>query len=156
MATLTTAQLQTLKNHINASSDLNSQPMNGDGDYEIARLVNLTNVPNWTVWKTLVHIKDVMESINGGDLGNLTTANHTALQTVIMGFTQGINPSKPDIRQMLDDIFSGAAGATTRANLLVTYKQLATRFQKLYTTGTGTDTTPANLVIEDPCTQGNV
>jgi hypothetical protein len=55
----------------------------------------------------------------------------------------GINPSLADRRQFFDDIFSGAGGVNTRANLLALWKELATRAQKLFSTGTGTDAAPA-------------
>ncbi len=55
----------------------------------------------------------------------------------------GVNPSLADRRQCFDDIFSGAGGATTRANLLALWKRLATFAQKLFSTGTGSDAVPA-------------
>lgn len=153
---LTTAQLQILKTHITNSPDLSSQPNNATGHAEISNLMNLPASPNFTVWKTTVTVRQVMESINGSELGGLTTGNHTRLQTVIIGFTEGVNPSKADIRAMLDDIFSGAGGTNTRAALLVLYKRLATRGEKLYATGTGTDPSPATMGFEGIITPGDV
>jgi hypothetical protein len=60
----------------------------------------------------------------------------------------GVNPSLPDCRQFFDDIFSGAGGTNTRANLLALWKRLATRAEKLYATGTGSDPSPAVMVVE--------
>lgn len=145
---LTTAQLATMKADILANPDLNSKPNNSDGAFEIARLYNLNASPNWTVWKTNVAINDVGQKFNGTELAGLTTANNTRLQTIAQFLVLGVNPSLPDTRQFFDDVFSGAGGATTRANLLVLWKRLATRAEKLYTTGTGSDPSPATLTFE--------
>jgi hypothetical protein len=60
----------------------------------------------------------------------------------------GVNPSLIDVRQMFDDIFSGAGGTNTRANLLALWKRLATRGEKIFATGTGSDPSPGTLTFE--------
>ena len=147
-AALTPAQLATLKAAIVADPTLNSQPMNSDGSDTIAKALNATASPNFVVWKTSVSIVDIGRKINGAELGGLTTANHTRLQTVIQISGGSINPSLADQRAFFDDVFSGAGGTTTRANLLVLWKRLANRFEKIFATGTGSDASPATLVIE--------
>jgi hypothetical protein len=145
---LTTQQLATMKADILANPDLNSKPNNSDGAFEIARLYNLDAAPNFTVWKTNVPINDVGKKFNGTELAGLTTGNQTRLQTLAMYLAGGVNPTLPDCRQFFDDVFSGAGGATTRANLLALWKRLASRVEKLYATGTGTDPAPATLTFE--------
>jgi hypothetical protein len=145
---MTPAQLATLKAAILADPALSSQPMNSDGAYAIAQALNLSASPNWTVWKTEVAMVEVGKNINGSELGGLTTANHTRLQTIIQISGGTINPSLADQRAFFDDVFSGAGGALTRAKLLILWKRLATRGEKLYTTGTGSDASPATLVFE--------
>lgn len=54
----------------------------------------------------------------------------------------------PSNRAFFDDVFSGAGGTNTRAALLVLWKRLATRIEKLFATGTGSDAVPATLVFE--------
>ena len=145
---MTPAQLATLKAAILADPVLNAQPMNSDGANAIAIALNLTASPNFTVWKTAVAIVDIGRKVNGAELGGLTTANHTRLQTIIQISGGEINPSLADQRAFFDDVFSGAGGTTTRANLLALWKRLATRFEKLYATGTGSDAVPATLVLQ--------
>ena len=60
----------------------------------------------------------------------------------------GINPSLATVRQFFDDIFSVAAGASTRAALLALWKRFATRGERVFATGTGSDATPGNFVLE--------
>ena len=145
---LTPSQLVTLKADILANSDLNSQPNTSDGNFEIARLYNLIASPSFTVWKTNVPIGTVGQSFDGTELAGLTTGNQTRLQTLAMYLAAGVNPSKPGVRGFFDDIFSGAGGANTRAALLVLWKRLATRAEKLYATGTGSDPSPATMTFE--------
>lgn len=145
-----------MKADILASPDLNSQPNNGDGAFEIARLYNLNASPAYTVWKTNVTINEVGKKFNGTELAGLTANNATRLQTIALYLAGGVNPSLPDNRQFFDDVFSGAGGANTRANLLALWKRLASRVDKLYATGPGTDAAPATLTFEGPVSYQDV
>lgn len=156
MATLTSQQLTALKADITTNAaaigQVNIDQRNGP---VIAAFYNANASPSFTVWKTSVAIAVVGDAINGTELGNLTTANTSRLQ-VIQGFfmQRGVNPTKADTRQMFDDIFS--TGGVTKASLLILWKRLATRAEKLYATGTGTDPSPATLVIEGNLTGQNI
>lgn len=145
---MTAQQLTTLRAHIDASPDLSAFPNNGDGNYQIARLLNLAASPNFTVWKSNVPIGDVGKAFNGGELAGLTTGNQSRLQTLAVYLADGVNPSLASSRQFFDDVFSGSGGANTRAALLVLWKRLATRGEKLFATGTGSDASPATLTWE--------
>jgi len=52
------------------------------------------------------------------------------------------------VRSGITDIFSGVGGATTRAQLLAVVKRNATRAEKLFATGTGSDASPATMAVE--------
>lgn len=145
---LTTAQLATLKSAILADNTLNVFPNNGDGAFAIAAALNSTASPTFTVWKTLVAIDSVGQKFNGTELAGLTSANQSRLQTIAHYMVNGVNPSLVDVRQMFDDIFSGAGGTNTRANLLSLWKRFATRGEKLFATGTGSDASPGSLTFE--------
>lgn len=86
----------------------------------------------------------------------MTTANHTRLQTVAQWLPGGYNAALPDIRAMFNDIWSGAGGTSTRNALLVLWKRLARRGEKLYASGTGTDTVPSTLTFEGPISATDV
>lgn len=150
---LTTAQLQTLKTDIAANTatvqfggspvQINALPNTPDANAEIAAWYNGQASPSFTVWKKFVTITEIGDKINGTELAGLSSLNATRLQTVVVLSAGGVNPSLTDRRQFFDDIFSGAGGATTRAALLVLWKRLANRIQKLLSTGTGSDASPA-------------
>jgi hypothetical protein len=100
------------------------------------------------VWKSNVTINEVGKKFNGAELAGLTTGNQSRLQTIAQYMAGGVNPSLLDNRQFFDDVFSGAGGTNTRAALLILWKRLANRSEKLFSTGTGSDATPATMTVE--------
>jgi hypothetical protein len=155
---LTTAQLATLKTAINADGTLSALPLTSASSLIIRDAFNAPASPAFTVWRTNVGITETGASFNGSEWAGMTSANHTRLQTVAQYADAGYNAAKADIRAMFNDIWSGAGGTLTRAALLVLWKRLATRAEKLYATGpgTGSDASPATLVFEGAITADEV
>lgn len=153
---LTPAQLQTLKTNIAADPIFGPLPLSTGNAIIIANGYNANASPDFTVYKTNVSINDVGKKMNGAELAGLTTANQTRLQTIALYLAGGVNPSLADNRAFFDDIFSGAGGTTTRANLLVLWKRLARRVEKLFATGTGSVASPATMVFEGTITPQEV
>lgn len=137
-------------NHINSSPDLSTYPPNSDGAFAIAVLLNEPATPTFIGWRTAVPMVEVGKAINGAELAGRTTGDNTRLQTVVLISGGFINPSLPDQRAMFDDIFSGAGGQITRANLLALWKRAGSRAEKVCATGLGTDLSPGVFVFEGP------
>jgi hypothetical protein len=146
---LTPAQMQTLKTNIIADPILAAWPNNTDGAFEIAKAYNLQATPNFTLWKKVVTIVEVGTAMQSTAVAGLTTANTSRLQVMAMYSGGVFNPSLTDTRAAFDDVFSVAAGAQTRANLLALYKRFATRIEKLFAVGTGSDASPAVSAFAD-------
>ncbi len=144
---LTTAQLQALKADIVADSALNAQPNTSDGAFAIAALYNLLASPAFIVWKTAVSWQAIGDQIDAGELVGLTTSKLTQLQTLALISQDGINASSADRRGAFDQIFSAAGGTITRPRLLTLWKRSATRAEKLFASGTGSDASPATLSL---------
>lgn len=162
--TLTNAQLQTLKTSVAAASDLvttaadplvcgnyvgqaiNSLANSADQNACIAAMYNLNASPTFIVWKTSVPKRTVGQTFNASEFANLTTANTSRLSAYSDWIGDTINPSLADVRQFFSDVFS--VGGITSAALTALWKRSATRFERLYTTGTGSDPQPGQLVIE--------
>jgi hypothetical protein len=144
---LTAAQKVTLKADILANSDANTIYQNGDTS-GLAALYNAPASPSHTVWKTGVSITHVGDTIVASELAGLTGVNIDRLSCIAQLSPMGVNPSKADRRAAFDDIFSGAGGVNTRAALAILWKRLATRAEKLFATGTGSDASPATLTFE--------
>lgn len=137
---LTNAQLQTLK------ADIITNGLQNNTANAIAEFYNAAST--FTVWKTNVSINEVGKKLNGTELAGLTTGNQTRLQTIAQYLAGGINPSLSDNRAFFDDVFSGAGGTNTRAALLILWKRIANKIERLFATGTGSDAVPGLLVYE--------
>ena len=145
--TLTTAQLQALKTYINTVPGWAAQPLNSDGAYFIAQELNKEVVPAFVVWKTNVARNEVGKAFQATALANITAGNNDKLAN-FAAWNESVNPSRADQRAFFDDVFSVAAGASTRAALLALWKRSANHVEKLFSTGTGSDASPATMVVE--------
>ena len=149
--TLTTEQKATLKADILANGD--SAALYADGNLSgLAALYNQASSPAFIVWKTNVTITTVGQTFNATELAGLSSLNTTRLTNLALWMPAGVNPSIASVRAFFDDIFSGAGGQNTRAALLALWKRTATRFERVFATGTGSDATPGQLVIEGSLT----
>jgi hypothetical protein len=144
---LTTAQQQTLKAFILATPALAAQPLNSDGSYAIAEALKLDAVPDFIVWKTSIPRNEVGKTFVASALSAITAGNNDKLNN-FAAWNETVNPSRLDQRQFFEDIFSVTAGASTRAALLALWKRKANVLEKLFATGTGSDASPATMVIE--------
>lgn len=153
---LTQAQLTTIKAAILADPALSSKPMNSDGAYDIAQALNQQATPSFTVWRTNVPQETVGTAMNSTEVAGLTTANTNRL-LVMQAYSGGyFNPSIPDVQAGFNSVFSGAGGTLTRAALLVVWKRLALRIEKILATGTGSDLSPATMTAEGTITPDQV
>lgn len=143
---LTSQQLTTLKADIAADPALATLPNNDDSNFAIAAAYNVQATPNWTVWKTSVDTAAAKDAINWTEFIGRSQGERDAFQFMLSNHV--INPSRVNVRQGIADIFSGASGATSRAALLALSKRTATRAEKLFSTGTGSDASPATMTFE--------
>ena len=154
---LTTQQLATLKAAILADSTLNAYPNTSDGNFDMcAQKLNVVASPAFVVWKSNVSIRDTGRAYNGAEWAGMTSGNHTRLTDVALWVSDGYDASKADIRDMFNDIWSGAGGATTRSNLLALWKRSALLGEKIFATGTGSDASPATLGYEGSLSYADV
>lgn len=140
---LTPAQVATLKTALFADANMNAARAADDH----GAMVNYYNGNStFTVWKTFLSLTAMGNAFNGTELAGLTTANTSRLSAISDWSPAGINPSLVDRRQMFSDVFG--ASSVTNVALLALYKRFATRCEALFTTGTGTNATPGQLVFE--------
>ena len=121
---------------------------------EIANLYNLAASPSFTVWKTTVSLNDVGKVMDGSETANLTTANTSRLQVRAAYMVQGENPSVQSTRDFYDAVFS--LGGVSRTAFAILWRRLATRGEKLFATGTGSDASPATPVFQGKVTNDEV
>jgi hypothetical protein len=130
---LTLQQKQTLKALVN-SDPTQAANLAAGNDMQVAAWLNTESPGNEVCWKTSVSIEEVGRAFNGAEWAGMTTANHTRLTTVA-AYAATVNPSLADIRAMFDDIWSGAGGTNTRANLLTLWKRKTKRAELALATG---------------------
>lgn len=148
MPTLTTQQQATLKAFVNADPVLNAFPHTADGAFDIATALSQVASPTYIVWKTSVPIDEIMR--NGMDwvrVDNLSVGKARIWEW--MGRLGEINPSKINIRAGIDATWASTPDdLAVRAAVYTHCKRSANRLEKLFATGTGSDASPATMVIE--------
>lgn len=142
---LTQGQLTTLGTAIRANPDPTIQQAVADNAYGvIAVWYNQPSTPAYWCWKSSTTAGEVGRAINLKELGNIVSANAERLQTafVLVGTDDGsFHPVRGDHRAFFADMFSGAAGSQTRVNLLALWQRQATRAEKIFASGAGTQAT---------------
>jgi hypothetical protein len=151
---LTTDQLQALKADILADPVLAAQPMNDDGHAAIRDAYNLIASPVWRVWRTSVSTAEVKDAVNWTEYIGRSVGERSAFELMIANHV--INPARANVRQGISDIFSGTQGQVTRTALLALAKRDATRAEKLFSTGTGSDAVPATMTFEGSLSYSDV
>ena len=134
---LTSAQLTTLRAAIDANPVWAAYPQNGDGYFDLAKVLNITATPAFSVWRTDVPVSDVFDSIDlskytpndavlstdtdpvlSRKIGWLLTAQTKQMnvQMLLQGRDR-LNCSRPNVRGGLRDAViqlpTGAGGALT-------------------------------------------
>lgn len=142
---MTPGQLATLKTYIDSQPDLSSEPNNSDGDVGISnKLNNFAASPGFFVWRTVVPVTEIMG--NGFDwtlVDNLGVGKARIWEWMTM--LGAINPSQANVVAGVNVAFTGGTAPFQAMRLAIFghCQTLATRGQKLYTTGTGTTVTEA-------------
>lgn len=150
---LTNTQTQTLKTDL-ANSEFSAFPHTEDKAEEIAKAYNLSATPTFIVWRTRVPTQEVKKNIVWTEYIARSVGERDAFVFMLSdGF---VNTADANIRSGFQDVFSGAGGATTRNQLLAMAKRSATRAEKLFAEGTGSDAAPATMQIEGNLTKEDV
>jgi hypothetical protein len=148
---LTPAQLPTLKAAIAAETDPTFVEYRTNGDNGgMAAFYNEASNPAFVVWRTTVSQDEITQ--NGFDwvrVDNLSVGKARIWEWMFGNAQRVMNPSKANVRAGIDEAWKGtAADLAVRAAVYVHCKRAAKRGEALYTTGTGTDAVPGELVFE--------
>lgn len=173
---LTFSQRQALRNDILSDASLNSLVAANDV-VEIARIYNLDAAPDFFVWRTFVPTEEIFDAINWASLtptdapdltttwGNRSLAcqgKQFNLQTLLAG-RERINTGRANIRAGLQDaltnIPAGAGGALISAGwpaVKTAITRKASRVERFFATGTGTQAAPGVIVHEGPVSYSEI
>jgi hypothetical protein len=158
---LSPVQLVTLRADLLADPTLSALPNTPDDAVTIASAYNAPAVPDFWVWRSRVTETEytAQSSVDG------TVWSWPAYIARSQGERDGwarmfgsgsgggaIDPSRANVRQGINDIFSGTQNnaAAQRTHLLTVSRRKATRAEKLFATGTGSTAAPAALGYEGP------
>lgn len=166
---LSPAQLATLKAAILADNTLNAFPNTDNGNDSLAIALNVVASPDWYVWQTAVNVNDINDAINWANFTPQDAPDNTAtwtnrslacqgkqfnLQTMLVGRAT-LDASKANLRAGLQDaltaIPSGASGANKAGGwpaVQFILSRKAKLIEKILSTGTGSQATPATMGYE--------
>lgn len=155
---LNAQQLVTLRAAIDADGALSALPNDTDSAFFIAAEFAKDANPAFIVWRTAVSQDEIM--LNGFDwtrVDNLSNGAARVWEWMFNNEQRAFNPSKPNIRAGIEQVWRGTAqDLAVRAAVYVHCKRNATRLEKLFATGTGTDAVPGTMVVEGAVSYADV
>jgi hypothetical protein len=148
---MTPAQLQALRAAVVADQTANAFYVNGDLS-GLADYLNAPTEPAFIVWRTEVSQDEIMQ--NGFDwvrVDNLSAGKARIWEWLFRNSTQSINPSKSNVRAGIAECWKGtAADLAVQAAVFVHCKRSASRYERVFASGTGTDAAPATMGLVGP------
>lgn len=142
---MTPAQLPTLKAAILAETDAAFVALRTAG--ATGAMADWYNVASTFVsWRTDVTSDQTGNAWVGTDIDGMSALNMQRLQLLLASSSIGIfDMSRDDRRAGFENPFGTNANNASRVAMRAAWKRFATRGEKLFATGTGTDTTPGKF-----------
>lgn len=156
---LTTEQLHVFRAALLAETDpdLVFRRDNGQAG-RVAEWYNQVGANAPIVWKTSLQLEEITS--NGFDwvrVDNLSVGKARIWEWMFGGEDKSINPSKPNIRAGIAEVWKGtAADLAVQATVLNHCKRPATRIEALYAAGSGRMEAPATLVFAEQLSEPDV
>lgn len=149
---LTIPQLQSLKADIIAATDaecvaLESDPDNADKAFAVAALYNQTASPAFILWRSNVPTFDIRSVLVWAEYDVLSVSKQNAF--AFLCSNGSVDGRLTNVRQGIQSIFTGPNQSGNLAAMVAISKRSATRAEKVFATGTGTDGSPATSPFAD-------
>lgn len=146
---LSPAQRATLKTAILADQAISASFTNGDLQ-GVADYYNVAASPAFRVWRTSVTQDEIMQ--NGFDwvrVDNLSVGKARIWEWLFDNPMRTIDPSKANVRAGIDEAWKGtAADLAVRAAVYTHCHRAASRFEKVFATGTGSEASPGAFGVD--------
>ena len=121
-------------------------------DVLLAELYNAAST--YYVWRSAIPVDEYRDALVWTEVDGLTAGKARIWEWVTGQMTLPLQADKTAVRQGLADCW--AANTTTRQQLLSISKRFASKAEKLFATGTGTDASPGLLGWEGTVTYTDV
>ena len=151
MSHLSTTQTTTLRSAILA--DQTAAAMYATGNLTgLAAWLNALATPDFYYWRPNVGVDEMENAWVGTDIDGMSALNMQRLQLQLLLTTSrsGVfDMSRADRRAGFENPFGTNQSNASRVAMRALWKRKATRFEKLFATGTGSDASPAVLGLDD-------
>jgi hypothetical protein len=146
---LTTPQLQTLKAAIAAETDptfVALRTANNEGG-----MADWYNAPSTFVcWRTNVTRDEIGSAWVGTDIDSMSALNMQRLQLLLASSTAGVyDMGRADRRAGFENPFGTNVNNASWVAMRASWKRFASRLERLFVTGTGTDATPGTFTVQE-------
>lgn len=149
---LTPAQIQTLKTALLAETDPTFVALRTAGaTYAMTDWYN--SASTFIVWRVDVTADEIGNAWVGTDIDGMSALNMQRLQLLLSSSSGLFDMSRADRRAGFENPFGTNQNNGSRVAMRAAWKRAATRFERLFTTGTGTDATPGLLVVTGPLSE---
>ncbi len=146
---LTPAQLITLRDYIASVPAWAALPQNSDSASFIATQLNLPASPAFVVWRSDVTANEIGNAWAGTDIDGMSALNMQRLQLLLASSAGGtFDMRRSDRRAGFENPFGTNQNNQSRVNMRAVWKRSASAFEKLYASGTGSDASPGQTVVE--------
>jgi hypothetical protein len=145
---LTDPQRATLKTAILA--DPTAEPMFTNGNLGgLADYYNAPATPAFIVWRSDASAGAIGNAWVGTDIDGMSALNMQRLQLMLASSPAGtFDMTRADRRAGFENPFGTNANNASRVAMRAAWKRSATRFEKLFAIGTGSDASPAGYSLD--------
>ena len=147
---LTSAQLASLKAYILADPVLGPMSSGQNSSYQgISDALNASSSPAFVLWRTDVMGAEIGDAWNGTDIDGMSSLNMQRLQLLLASAPAGkFDMTRADRRAGFENPFGTNQNNASRVAMRAVWKRIATRAERLFATGTGSDASPGAPTFE--------
>lgn len=146
---LTEAQKATLLADIQADPALSVLPQGNPSALQIANAYNALATPTYVVWRSSVKSDEIGNAWVGTDIDGMSALNMQRLQLLLASTSGGtFDMRRDDRRAGFENPFGTNQNNASRVAMRTVWKRNASRLEKLFATGTGSDASPGVTTLE--------
>lgn len=154
---LTTQQQTALQASILADPALAALPQGNPSALQIANAYNAAASPTFVLWRSDVSSVEIGNAWVGTDIDGMSALNMQRLQLLLASSPQGVfDLRRSDRRAGFENPFGTNVNNGSRVAMRAAWKRNASRLEKLFASGTGSDASPAISTFEGSVTYSEI